>query len=645
MGGGAQAQVVVTEGTNLAVDVSAEGRIAMDLLGSIWTVPPGGGQAERISNGLQPAGRPRWSPQGDRILYQTVSTLGSRMRLFDVKASTSATLSDGTDFDQHPSWHPSGDRIVFSSARHDSGFDLWEMHLATGLSWRLSHSQGDETEPQWSANGRDLAYVRRLDDQWRLVLRRHGEREQDLVVSNEPLAAPSWRPDGSLLTFFRKSGATYGLDMVILSNPPLVRPLAADQDFFLSPVSWADRLHFYYTADGLIKKRGINEWKAGKVPFAAEVERPQSLPPATLELQRLAVSSPSNERLVVRAGRLFDGVNPGYREAMDILIEGGLIVAVEQRRDWEGATVLDPGDVTVLPGFIDSYATLPASDPRELGLAFLSYGVTTIVADAAADFDWAAWETEQSPGPRLLRYVPLHAAESDAGTAPLALLTIPASGVSHADIVDFDTKSARTLPLLAESWQVGVAAGADLLLAADTMPASPRGRRYQDLRMTAGSGPIAVVAGLADAATPGISALLESRQVQAFAQWAGEQGPPPRRFLEPPSLSGAASVVIGSKPNGLPPGLGLHAELRALAAAGLSGDEALRAAGANAADALGHPQLGRVVPGALADLVLVGGDPAERVEDAVYIVAVVRNGRFYSLVRLLEEARTSAGVE
>jgi imidazolonepropionase-like amidohydrolase len=110
-------------------------------------------------------------------------------------------------------------------------------------------------------------------------------------------------------------------------------------------------------------------------------------------------------------------------------------------------------------------------------------------------------------------------------------------------------------------------------------------------------------------------------------------------------LTGAASVVIGSKPNGLPPGLGLHAELLALNGAGLSPDEALRAAGANAADALGHPQLGRVVPGALADLVLVGGDPANRITDAVNIVAVVRNGRFYSLVRLLEEAGAAAAVE
>jgi hypothetical protein len=640
----ALSQIVVTEGTNLAADVSpADGRITMDLLGSIWIVPSVGGQAEKVTNGLQPAARPQWSPSGDRIVYQTVSALGSKMWLFDVNASTSMTLSDGSDFDQHPSWHPSGERIVFSSARHDSGFDLWEMHLATGLSWRLSHADGDETEPQWSANGRDLAYVRRLDEQWRLVLRRHGQREEELVVSEEPLAAPSWRPDGSLLTFLRKNGTKYGLDMVILSNPPLVRPLATNEDFFLSPVSWTDRLHFYYTADGLIKSRGINEWKPGKVPFTADVRRPQSLPSAALDLQGLTVTSPSNERLVVRAARLFDGVTPGYRDAMDILIEGGLVVAVEQRRNWEGTTVLDLGNVTVLPGFIDSYAVFPDIDPRALGLAWLSYGVTTIVADAPADFDPAAWETEQSPGPRLLRHAPLYAAESDAGAAPLAMLTIPTFGVPEA-AANFDASRKRGVPLLAESWRVGVATGADLLLAADTIPASPRGRRYQDIRVTAGSGPVTLVSGLADAGTSGISGLLQSRQAETFAQWAGDQVPP-RRFSELPNLAGAVSVVIGSKPNGLPPGLGLHAELLALQSAGLSGEEALRAAGPNAADALRHPQLGRVVAGALADLVLVAGDPANGVPDPLNIVAVVRNGRFYSLVRLLEEARSTAGVE
>lgn len=639
----ATGQVMLTEGTNLAADVApSHGSIAMDLLGSIWVIPPGGGAAEKVSNGLQPAVRPQWSPQGDRILYQTVSASGSRMWLLDMATSRSTTLSDGSDFDQQPSWHPSGDRIVFSSAREDSGFDLWEMHLETGLSWRLSHDEGDETEPVWSANGRDLAYIRRHDNQWRLVLRRHGQREQDLLVSEEPLAAPSWRPDGSLLTVLRRKDDEYRLEMVILSDPPLVRTMVEGKDFFLSPVSWSDRMHFFYTADGVIWNRGFNEWKASKVRFRAEVRRPAPPPAATVEAKQLPIVDPSGEQLVIRATRLFDGVQSGYRRNVDVLIKDGRVAAVEPRREWGDLTVLDLGDATVLPGFIDSYAALPDTDPRVLGLAMLSYGVTTVVAEPPENLDPLMWETEQSPGPRLLQAA-LFGSGGNKAAAPLALHIIPASGVAG-DVDPAATKMSG-LPILAESWRVGVAVGADLLLGADTMPASPQGHRYQDVLVTVGSNPQTLVSGLADAGTPALPELLRSRQAQAFARFAMGREALPRRLAQPPNLAGASSIVVGSRPNALAPGLGLHAELQALASAGLSGDVLLRAVGANAADALGYQELGRIRPGAIADLVLVAGDPREQILDALNIVAVVRNGRFFSLVRLLEQAASSPDVE
>ncbi|HEX5765590.1 MAG TPA: hypothetical protein VFY27_08485 [Woeseiaceae bacterium] len=644
----AKSQVTLTEGTNLAADVApSHGRIAMDLLGSIWIIPQGGGGAEKVSSGLQPAVRPQWSPQGDRILYQTVSVIGSRMWLHDTATSAATTLSDGTDFDQHPSWHPSGERIVFSSAREDTGFDLWEMHLETGLSWRLSHAEGDETEPVWAANGRDLAYIRHQDDQWRLVLRRHGQREQDLLVSGEPLAAPSWRPDGSLLTVLQRSDGEYSLAMVILSDPPLVRTLVEDKDFFLSPVSWADRMRFFYTADGVIWSRGFNDWKSSRVRFRAEVQRAAPLPATEVETKRLPVVAPSGEELVIRAARMFDGTRSGYRRNMDVLIRDGRVAAVEPRREWEDVTVLDLGDATILPGFIDSYAALPDADPRVLGIALLSYGVTTVVAEAPENLDPLVWETEQSPGPRLLRAAPLGFAGSvaDEGAAPLALQVIPASGIPAAEGQYRAATRIPGLPLLAESWRVGIAVGADLLLGADTMPASPQGNRYQDVLLTVGSNPQTLVSGLADAGTPALPELLQSRQAEAFARFALGREAPPRRLARPPNLAGASSIVVGSKPNALPPGLGLHAELQALQGAGLSGDVLLRAVGANAADALGYRELGRIEPGAMADLVLVSGDPGNQILDALNIVAVVRNGRFFSLVRLLEEATSSGIVE
>ena len=106
------------------------------------------------------------------------------------------------------------------------------------------------------------------------------------------------------------------------------------------------------------------------------------------------------------------------------------------------------------------------------------------------------------------------------------------------------------------------------------------------------------------------------------------------------------TVVLGSKPNGMPPGLGLHAEFRALAAAGLTPEQALRAAGVNAASALGLGlQLGRIAAGSFADLVIVDGDPLADIGDALNVVAVVRNGRFFSTIGLIDRLGVSSSVE
>ena len=70
-----------------------------------------------------------------------------------------------------------------------------------------------------------------------------------------------------------------------------------------------------------------------------------------------------------------------------------------------------------------------------------------------------------------------------------------------------------------------------------------------------------------------------------------------------------------------------HEELGRLRACGLSNAAVLRAATAAAADTLGRPDLGRIAPGAQADLVLVAGNPLHRLTDARAVQAVVVRGR------------------
>lgn len=586
-----QAQVTLTQGTNFSIDVAPDGRLTMDLLGKIWTVPAAGGQAFEIVNGLPPARRPRWAPDSQSIVYQARARNQDQLWLYRFDSGTAANISDGQFFDQHPNWHPDGERIVYSSDRKNTGFDLWELDLGTGLTWRISSSPGDETEPAWSSNGEDLAYVHYDDGRWSLVLRRKGQPERILKTSSSRLSSPSWRPDGSLITLLRHGDDGLAIDMIILSDPLLIRPLVSDEDFFVAPVAWLNRQQMFYPASGVIRTRFFDAWSSSTVPFRATTHLDKQKKSARPKPRDLPHFDTPARQLVIRTTRLFDGIGGGYQENLDIVIQGDRIVSVEARRERPGAIVVDLGNLTALPGFVDGYASLPADVHESLGPVLLSFGITTIVASHEnAEQLNLRWSGKEMPGPRVL----------------------------------------------GEDWQLNLDWASATVLGTESLPVSPRGIRYEAMQITDDLEPLAFLSGLADARTQDLRELMQSRQAGLLSGFSTSI----RRFSEKPLLSkSTAPILLGSKSNGFAPGIALHAEFRALAEAGLSQEQVLRTAGINIASALGLGlQLGRIAPGSSADLVLVDGDPLANINDTLQIVGVVRNGRFFSAIGLIERA-------
>ena len=558
----AVADETITRGNNLAVDAAADGRLVMDLAGDLWTVPHAGGVAMQIADLPGKARRPRWSPDGTRVLYSINHDGEQQLQVLTLASKQRKTMGSSAWLDLDAAWHPEGERIVFASDRRESGFDIWEADLATGLQWRISSRPGDETQPAWSADGRDLVYVHRAGDTWSLVLRRLGEPEEVLLSGAERLAGPSWRPDGSMIVFWRELADGPALEMIILSTPRLMRRYMDGEDYTTAPVSWPDRHRMVYSAGGVIRQRLFNAWSSRTVPFRATIK---SRPEVVVEKLRRSlprIDEPKGS-LIIHAARLYDGLGGGYQTNRDIVIDGGRIAAVEPHEDRPGQIVIDMGDLAVLPGLVDAHARLPDGADESTGPLLLAAGVTTLIAahDEAEHLN-TVWSGKDLPGPRLL----------------------PAA-----------------------EWDV------------------------------------AQVSNLADSTTPGLDAVLQSRA----AKLVGFDDPVARRFSEPQRIEyGKTDVVLGSRNNGMPAGIGTQAELRALTAAGLRPNQALHAAGVNAAAALGvDPTLGRISTGAVADLILVDGDPLSDAGDVLKLVAVVRNGRFYSVAGLIDRAAAAESVE
>ena len=202
----ASADVVLTEGTNLSVDVADDGRIVFDLLGGLWILPEKSSEAQALDTGHLRVREPRWSPDGTRIAFTAEREGLPVIHVYSVDDETVRPILVGRSPAADVTWHPDGSRLAFSSRGSRAEADLYEVDIDTGLSWRLTSSSGEETDPAWSADGRDLVYVHHEEGQWSLMMRRFGQPDRALIVSEHPLSSPSWRPDGSLISYLKHDG-------------------------------------------------------------------------------------------------------------------------------------------------------------------------------------------------------------------------------------------------------------------------------------------------------------------------------------------------------------------------------------------------------------------------------------------------------
>lgn len=107
-------------------------------------------------------------------------------------------------------------------------------------------------------------------------------------------------------------------------------------------------------------------------------------------------------------------------------------------------------------------------------------------------------------------------------------------------------------------------------------------------------------------------------------------------------------LLAGPDPTGMGgvlPGFGDHRELELLVEAGFTPLEAIRICTANGAAFLGRlDRIGTLEPGKQADLVVVKGDPSQKIEDIEQVVTVFKDGLGYDPAKLIDSVRGHVGI-
>src|SRR6516225_9132067 len=158
-----QVNVTVSEGTSMSVSVSPDGQtLAIDMQGSIWTLPATGGTANRITDLYNDARQPMWSPDGRWITY-----FGYRDGGYDVWAiapdgTHQHKLTWGPFDDREPVYSHDGTKIAFSSDRGNplgSDYNIWVLDLKTGQFKQLTSDPAEDYMPSWSPDDKEIAFA------------------------------------------------------------------------------------------------------------------------------------------------------------------------------------------------------------------------------------------------------------------------------------------------------------------------------------------------------------------------------------------------------------------------------------------------------------------------------------------------------
>ncbi len=291
-----KAEFTATEGTWISLDVSPDGQaIVFDLLGDLYTLPIEGGKATRITKGMAFDAQPRFSPDGESIVFISDRSGGDNVWTMRLDFTDTTQITRGnTSLYLSPEWMPDGEHIIVSRSTGLGATAKLQMYhvkrrsplpiIRTPSSFKtVGAAIGPDDRYIWYAGRqRDWSY-NALFPQYQLY-KYDRETGQSTRMSRRYGSGfrPAISPDGNWLVYGTRENTETGLRKRNLATGDeewLAYPVQRDEMESRAPLDVLPGYSFTPDSRAVVVSYGGEIWHvpmdgdaATKIPFEVEVQ-------------------------------------------------------------------------------------------------------------------------------------------------------------------------------------------------------------------------------------------------------------------------------------------------------------------------------------------------------------------------------------